>query len=183
MKWNAIYTGALMLSLAACSTVQATSEAPLDPGPAAEAEITQLVEAMEQAWSDQDAAAWAASFEEDADFTVWFGLRLNGRQAIQDGHQFIFNTIYAGTEYDLEVSSIRFLSDEMALVHLDGWVRELGDPSVETDPETRPVMFVRKQAGEWKVSAFQNTPNFGQARIVNGDIRNEPQFTSLVSPN
>ena len=44
----------------------------------AESQIRELFAAMTQAWEQGDGAAWGASFVPDADFTVWFGLQLEG---------------------------------------------------------------------------------------------------------
>lgn len=40
---------------------------------------------------------------------VWFGLRLKGREQIAWGHQMIFDTIYAGTVFELGIEQVRFV--------------------------------------------------------------------------
>ena len=41
--------------------------------------------------------AWGAHFAEDADYVIINGMRIKGREAIDSGHQQIFDTIYKGS--------------------------------------------------------------------------------------
>ncbi|XVQ84357.1 SgcJ/EcaC family oxidoreductase [Microbispora siamensis] len=49
-------------------------------------DIHRLLDALTAAWNDGDAAAFAGTFTEDADYVTYFGLRIEGRQAIEDSH-------------------------------------------------------------------------------------------------
>lgn len=120
-------------------------------------EVRRLFSQMTQAWRSGDGAAWAAAFVPDADFTVWFGLQLHGQKAIAEGHQFIFDTFYANTSYELRVENIQFLSPTVAVVHLTGSVVAPGE-DLPGEPDSVPLAVVQKVSGEWKVVAFQNTP-------------------------
>lgn len=136
----------------------------------AESQISELFSKMTEAWENRDGVAWGESFVPDADFTVWFGMELEGKEAIAAGHQFIFDRFYGGTSYKLAVKKIRFLTPEIAIVHLVGSVVEQGEP-LPAEPDSVPMAVVQKTGSGWKVVAFHNTP-FAVSRYGrNGDIR------------
>lgn len=136
----------------------------------AESQISELFSRMTQAWEDGNGAAWGESFIPDADFTVWFGMELEGRKAIAGGHQFIFDNFYGGTSYQLVVRKVRFLTSEIVIVHLTGSVVRPGEP-LPQEPDTVPMAVVQSTDSGWKVVAFHNTA-FAVSRYGrNGDIR------------
>lgn len=117
---------------------------------------------LETAWKNADGKAWAAQFADDADFTVWFGYRLHGADAIGEGHQDLWDGFYAGTVFDLEIVSARLIADDVAIAHLDGWVYPAGETRPETPAVSKPIVVLAKQENDWKIEAFQNTPGFGR---------------------
>lgn len=136
-----------------------------------ESAIRSVIDSLGRAWRSGDGSAWGSCFIDDADFTTWFGLRLSGRDAISSGHQEIFKTFYANTAYDLRIDSVRFLSDEIALVALEGSVVEVGEDEPST-PQTVPLAVMSKGADGWKVAAFQNTyAGEVETRRIHGDLR------------
>lgn len=120
--------------------------------------IEGLVDQMEAGWRAGDGAAFAAPFAGDAYFTTWFGLRIEGREGIAAGHQQIFDTIYAGTAFEMEVIGVRFMNNNVALVRLDGWVVPADGSEVEGDAQVRPLLVAERGATGWEIAAFQNTP-------------------------
>lgn len=162
------------IALTACATgneVTATVQA--DDVASIEAVVTRL----EEAWTAGNGEAWGREFTEDADFTVWFGPRVKGREAIAQGHKRIFDDIYRNTRVEMEVAGIRFLTPDIALVDIDGWVTNASETRAARDAEVHPLIVMARSDSGWKVEAFQNTPNFGPTRVVNGDIRAQPEFT------
>jgi uncharacterized protein (TIGR02246 family) len=143
-----------------------------------EADIRAVFERLESAWSDADGQAWGAEFAEDADFTVWFGLRLRGRDEIAAGHDIILSSIYAGTTFEMEVEGIRFVGDDVALARLEGRVTEAGEPR-PAEPDAVPLAVLRREGGgDWEIIAFQNTPQVVDEFRENGDLR---RFKALVA--
>src|ERR1044071_6099855 len=59
-----------------------------------EAAIRAIIVGLADAWTRGDGEAWGRAFAPDADFTVWNGLYVQGRDAIARGHTQIFSTIY-----------------------------------------------------------------------------------------
>lgn len=143
--------------------------------------ITMIVADLTKAWKQSDADAWAAAFSHDADFTVWFGLSLKGRQEIATAHQFIFDTIYANTAFDLSIRQLRFLTDEVAVAHLTGTVTRKQGPASE-GPDAVPIVVLQKLDGEWKIVAFQNTPYAVEEFRANGDLKRFKELAGQQVP-
>jgi uncharacterized protein (TIGR02246 family) len=121
-----------------------------------EAAIRALVATLADAWTRGDAEAWGRAFTQDADFTVWNGMHAKGREAIRQGHARIFSTIYKDTKQRLDVRSIRFLRDDIAIVHVEGSVVKK-DEEFPASPQVVPLFIMVKEKGEWLITAFQNT--------------------------
>lgn len=118
--------------------------------------IRAVVAALSEAWTAGDARAWAAAFTEDADFTVWNGQYAKGREAIERGHQQIFSTIYRDTKHRMPVRSVRFLRDDVAVVHAEASVAKRGE-EFPASAQVVPLFVMVKEKGQWRVSVFQNT--------------------------
>ena len=123
-----------------------------------EDEIGRVFTGLTEAWRNADGEAWGAYFAEDADFTVWFGLELKGRQAISSGHQYIFDGVYANTAFELEVRQLRKLSSDVVVAHLKGFVVKAGEVRSEK-PDAVPVAVLQHIDGNWKIVTFHNTAN------------------------
>jgi uncharacterized protein (TIGR02246 family) len=121
-----------------------------------EAAIRTIIAGLADAWTRGDGEAFGKSFAADADFTVWHGLYVKGRDAIAHGHAQIFSTIYKGTKLQINVRSIRFLRDDIAIVHTEASVvkKEEAFPST---PVAVPVLVLSKEKGRWQIAVFQNT--------------------------
>jgi uncharacterized protein (TIGR02246 family) len=130
-----------------------------------------VFERLTEAWRDGDGNAWANEFVEDADFTVWFGFILKGREQIAWGHQLIFDTFYADTVFELGIRQIRFVTPDVAIVHLNGSVVREGEARAE-ESDAVPMAVLRQDDSHWKIVAFQNTPNAAdEMRNKSGDLR------------
>jgi uncharacterized protein (TIGR02246 family) len=132
-----------------------------------EKQIRQVVQNLEKAWAAGDGKKFAENFTKDSDVTVWNGLYFNGREANEKNHQRIFDTFYKGTEIRTKVKKIRFLSDQVAVVHLQSEMFRK-DKKVESVPKVVPLMILQKKSGSWKVVVFQNTPIIKQGELVVG---------------
>ncbi len=130
---------------------------------AEETEILAQIEKMEEGWNSGNGALYAEPFTADAHYTVWNGMYARGRATIAAQHQHIFNTVYAGTTLVFEDQSVSFLRDDVALVHLTGWIAnqngELADMSADHGSRgSRPLLVFVKNDDQWEIAAFQNTP-------------------------
>src|SRR5690606_32778379 len=81
--------------------------------------VQALVDAQEAAWRAKDAAAFAATYTDDATFINPLGWVDTGRDAIHGSHAFLFGGPFAGTTETQKITMIRPLTGTIAIVHLD----------------------------------------------------------------
>lgn len=116
-----------------------------------------LFHQMQDGWNQGDGQAFAASFTEDADYIVVNGTYLKGRQAIAVAHQQLFETRFQGSRLEGFVKHIRFLSDDIALMHLHGRPRTPGQAMPAPEQYSIQTLIGIRQADGWRFTAFQNT--------------------------
>ena len=121
-----------------------------------EAAVRENVRQMEVGWNTKSGALFAKPFAADADFVVVNGLRLRGREAIEQSHQRIFDTFYKHSTLSVSVKQIRFVRPDVAVVHVQGVIKiRQGEETSERHSIITLVM--SKEKGDWKIAAFQNT--------------------------
>ena len=126
-----------------------------------ETEIRKIVQQVEDGWNVHDLTAFAAPFADDADYVVVNGSHVTGRAAIAVGHQHIFDTIYRRSINRGTVAGIRFLREDVAVVHVHWQLAIDPDDGTRTGHAIAAMVMTRKHDG-WQIAAFQNTP------VVNG---------------
>ncbi len=122
-----------------------------------ETAVRQLVRKVQDAWNTHDGKAFAAPFHTDADYVIVNGMYINGRDAIEKGHIGIFTTIYKDSRNVATIKSVRFLRNDVAVVHIE-WNLEFnvgGKPQIARAINT---MVFTKEKGRWGIAVFQNTP-------------------------
>jgi uncharacterized protein (TIGR02246 family) len=141
----------MLLALCGLAVSQNTANRSKD-----ETAIRAIIANLNDAWTTGDAKLWGEQFAEDADFTVWTGTYVKGREAITRGHEEIFNTIYKGTKLRLTVRSIRFLRKDVAVALTDGRVVKK-EEEFTAAPQNVQVFILTKEKGRWQIAVFQNT--------------------------
>ena len=116
-----------------------------------------LFQQMRDGWNQGNGQAFAASFTEDADYIVVNGTYLKGRQAIAAAHQQLFETRFRGSRLEGFVKNIRFLSDDIALLHEHGRPQVSGQAVPAPEQYSIQTLIGIRQDDEWRVTAFQNT--------------------------
>jgi uncharacterized protein (TIGR02246 family) len=120
-----------------------------------EAEIRLLLQRLNEAWGNAD--AFAALFTEDADYVIFDGSQVKGREAIAESHRPLFEGFMRGSHLEAQITALRFLTPEVALVHGKGAVVQ----RYQKKPSRRAISVqtnvVVKQNGRWLVAAFHNT--------------------------
>ena len=119
-----------------------------------EVEIQANVKQLESGWNTKSGAAFAKPFASDADYVIINGIHVRGYDAIEKGHQQIFDSIYKDTTVTLVVKQIRFLRPDVALVHVSG---QRDSPQPHLRAYATMVMVMVKNDGKWKIASFQNT--------------------------
>ncbi|MCM2980000.1 MULTISPECIES: SgcJ/EcaC family oxidoreductase [Niallia] len=123
-----------------------------------------LFNEMFSAWSHGDGEAFANCFTEDVDYVTFFGQHLKGKKEVERSHQDLFNGVLKGSQMQGRITSIRFLNDELAIVHCIGNTKMSNQKNYNKKRESINTNVIAKQNGEWKISAFHNCrikePNF-----------------------
>jgi uncharacterized protein (TIGR02246 family) len=118
--------------------------------------VRENVRQLEAGWNAKSGMLFAKPFAEDADYVVINGAQLKGRDAIEKGHQRIFDTFYKDSTLSLSARQVRFLRADVAVVHVSAHLKaSQGADAQEADAVITLVM--TKEKGEWKIAAFQNT--------------------------
>lgn len=143
----------------------------------AELQISRVFDQLTEAWRIGNGNAWADAFVDDADFTVWFGLAIKGKEQIAWGHQLIFDNFYADTVFEFDIRQIRFIRPDVAIVHLNGSVVRNGE-NLPAEPDAVPMAVLEQVGDDWKIVAFQNTPFVVNEFRANGDLK---RFKKIVA--
>ena len=119
-------------------------------------EIRAIVDRMFDAWGRGDAAAYHADLTDDADYVAFDGSRRSKADSIRS-HENLFRTVLYGSRLTGEVESIRFITPDVAVVHLTGSVVEGWRQQMRRRRLSRQTMVVVRHDGRWQVTAFHNT--------------------------
>lgn len=119
--------------------------------------IRQVMQTLSEGWTNGSGEQFASVFANDHDFVVWNGLYSKGMTPGENakGHQQIFDTMYKGTRLHYLVDKIKFIRDDIALVHVFGAVTPKSE-SRPKDPQVLWSALLEKQSGTWKILSFHN---------------------------
>jgi uncharacterized protein (TIGR02246 family) len=123
----------------------------------AEAGIQTMIGEFEAAWNTADAAAIAGHFTADADFSGPDGEILTGSGAIETHYGELLATIYQGTTIEIEMTSIRWLGEDIALAN--GWWETSGITLPEgAEPPTGKGLYTEilvKDGDAWRIASLR----------------------------
>lgn len=122
-----------------------------------EAAVRALYQQMMGAWNVGSGEAFAAPFAEDGDLIAFDGTHFKGWQEIAPYHQRLFDTHLKGTRLVGQVTSVRFLSPDVALMHAIGSTVMRGKSAPSPERDSIQTLVATKRGGEWLLAAFQNT--------------------------
>jgi uncharacterized protein (TIGR02246 family) len=122
-----------------------------------EAEISALYEQLLDSWNRRNATEFAALFAEDGNSVGFDGSQLNGRSTIEASLRQIFAD-HQTAAYVAKIREVRFLTPETAI--LRGVAGMVPAGRAELNPAVNAVqsLVAVKNAGEWRIALFQNTP-------------------------
>ena len=113
---------------------------------------------LADAWNAAHGRAFGEPFAADADFVAIRGDYHHGRDAIAQGHQAIFDTIYAGSSVRFALRQARALADGVILAHARSELTAPTGPLAGEHASTITLVLVRPdQEAHWQVAAFHNT--------------------------
>ena len=123
-------------------------------------QIDQVVQTLIASWNEHDMPAYSSCFTEDADLVNVLGMRLHGRERIQQQHAVLHRTIFRNSALRALDSTMRRPAAGVMLVHLQwemtGHETPPGAPFGETRQGLATLVLVEQEA-RWLVTAFHNT--------------------------
>jgi len=122
-----------------------------------EESIRAIVKTMENAWIEKSGEKFAAVFAPLHDFIVWNGYYFPNqtRQGNAAGHQALFNGVYKKLDVRLKVDKIKFIRNDIALVHTYGGLYEKGKTAPD-NPGVLMSMLMEKKDAVWQIISFHN---------------------------
>lgn len=119
-----------------------------------ERQIRKIFEELSSAWNIGDAKQFASLFTEDCDYVTFRGDHIEGRKNNEEIHAQLFKTFLKNTVLVSEVKKIKFISDDVAVVHCLGLVKSKWSRGSTKNKLSTNVLV--KADGEWKIAAFHN---------------------------
>jgi len=114
-------------------------------------------------WNHGDTDGYSKHFAPDGTFTNVIGMFFTGRQAFRERHEIIFKGPFRGTNLQLQVVSLRFLTSDVAICETLTWVsgfKSGAPPGLRLDAKgrlrTRLLQVMAKRSGEWQIVVYHN---------------------------
>ena len=149
---SSIRFGNLSLALAALLACALGASAQAQTAGGDDAALRENVRQLEAGWNAKSGAAFAKPFAGDADYVIINGAQIKGRDAIAEGHQRIFDTIYKDSTLSLSVKQVRMLRADVAVVHVSAHLK-----TSQGEGDAVITLVMTKENGAWTIAAFQNT--------------------------
>ena len=111
---------------------------------------------LEQAWNAADGAGFGAPFAHDADFVNIRGEHIRGAAAIGDGHQAIFDSIYAGSSVRYDLDTARVVAPGCIVAVVSAEMNAPHGP-LQGVNHARFTAVITERDRRWEVAAFHNT--------------------------
>ena len=122
-----------------------------------EKKVRLVFDTLKEAWANADATTFGLCFTEDSDFVSFRGEHYKGRQSNIEAHEKSFHGILKNTRLHVNIKSIRFLNNEMAVVHAEGTVLKEYETLTNSCKLSYTTNILIKQNGEWKITSFHNS--------------------------
>jgi uncharacterized protein (TIGR02246 family) len=119
-----------------------------------------IPEAFVDAWNDRDPERIGALFDEDAEFVNVTGLWWHDRAAIQQAHAYGLKRIFNRSTLSLLETRVKWLADDIAVVHAKMELRGQSAAAGVEAPRTRRTIFsfvVHETAEGWRCASAHNT--------------------------
>jgi uncharacterized protein (TIGR02246 family) len=110
-----------------------------------------------EAWNRQDAAHFAALFDEDSNVVGFDGSQMNGPSEIESTLRQIFGDHRTAT-YVGKIRGVRFLVPEVAVLRAVVGMVPPGQSDLNPAVNAIQSLVAVKKEGRWRITLFQNTP-------------------------
>ncbi len=121
-------------------------------------QITNQIDLYVDGWAAQSGEDFARPFSKNSVFINIFATRFDGKDAIAQRHQQIFDTFLKGTEIEVIRTDIKKISKKVAIVYVDWTLNYL--TCIEGRPCPRNGTFThvfKKKHDKWRIVSTQNT--------------------------
>ena len=128
------------------------------PASLGEQAVMAMVDDLVAAWNVHDAHAFAACFATDADFTNVFGMAAKGRDAVEQFHGPIFETMFRNSQLVATDTRTRFLHDQIAAVDVRWEMTGARDPLGNEWPKRKGLMslIAMQHDNRWSIAVMHN---------------------------
>jgi uncharacterized protein (TIGR02246 family) len=135
----------------------AASGAAFATPPADEALVRDIPRQIVQGWGDGDGRAIAAVYADDGVLVAGHGVVLRGPNDIASYHNDQFVAALKGSKLTVQITSVRFLKPDVALLQTEGGILHSGQTELAAGNRGIQSFVVVKRGGEWRIKLFQNT--------------------------
>jgi uncharacterized protein (TIGR02246 family) len=118
--------------------------------------IRELIDHQVMGWAAGSPEGYASVFTSDADYITFLGSHYKGRAAIAASYAPLFKKLLKGSRLDFEITQLRFLTPDVALVHAEGAVVKGRRQRSRRNTRVSTTIAVRTD-GQWLLAASQNT--------------------------
>lgn len=127
------------------------------------ASLESLIQEEDLAWTNGDAAAFAARVHPEVVFTNIVGMFSVGKGPFEAQHARIFSTMYKGSTLEQTIVHVFFVRPDIAIVDTLTKVSGFqslppGSEAVDGVLRTRLEQVCVRNGGEWWVASFHNVP-------------------------
>jgi uncharacterized protein (TIGR02246 family) len=122
-----------------------------------ENELRALYAALMDGWNRGSAEAFAAPLDDEVDFIAFDGTRFRRRDELVRFHEPLFKTHLKGTRLVGDVTDVRFLGSDVAVLHARGGTIMRGRSRPSPERDSVQTLVAVKREGRWRLIAFQNT--------------------------
>jgi uncharacterized protein (TIGR02246 family) len=116
-----------------------------------------LVHRIVEGWSNANGSAIAGVYASDGTLVAGDGTVTRGPDEIARYHDRQFEHFLKGTRLTVEVRSVHFLSDDVALMQTEGGILWPGQQQLAPGNSGIQSFIAVREDGTWRVRLFQNT--------------------------
>jgi uncharacterized protein (TIGR02246 family) len=120
-------------------------------------DVPALYARLMDGWNRGSGQAFAAPFAERCDFVAFDGTYFDRRDELVRFHEPLFESHLKGTRLVGEVTKLRFLGPDVAVMHASGGTVLRGATRPAPERSSIQTMVAARESGTWRLVAFQNT--------------------------
>jgi uncharacterized protein (TIGR02246 family) len=125
-----------------------------------QAAFDQILERQQEAWVEEDGAAFAATFHEDGDMVTFNGDHMAGRDDIAEGMQYYFDGFIEGSRIHILAEQVRYVESDVVVIVRESCLIDEGESDCRADSLSTNTNVMTRERGEWLQTSFQNTRQF-----------------------